>query len=336
VDEMLAGRGVWRSVLDLLTSHSLSSSSSSGASLDSASYSMIGSSGGAGLPGSGSPATGGLAALVLKPSLLGGPEASLLVAQQCIAHGARVIISACFESAVGMAGLAEVAAAVDNMAVAAGMQPAAHGLGTLPWLVETVPGVAGASCQPPTRLLSQSQQQHAFDVVAASADIRRWAASQPQPGAGQQQAGSKSGGAQVTGSNSEAQCTWRQQSISASVATASGVVQVAVHAEVVTPAAISITHRCQSDSHQPDENNTAASSAKSASKARPHQTLVFLHGFLGSAQDWQPLMQAAAAAGHACIALDLPGHGGTSCGSSEVGKRWCDSQSWRSRTSGSH
>lgn len=29
-------------------------------------------------------------------------------------------------------------------------------------------------------------------------------------------------------------------------------------------------------------------------------------------------MQAAAASGHHCIAIDLPGHGGTSCGSSEV------------------
>ena len=40
-------------------------------------------------------------------------------------------------------------------------------------------------------------------------------------------------------------------------------------------------------------------------------TFVFLHGFLGSCEDWVPLMHALSQAGHATLALDLPGHGST-------------------------
>lgn len=39
--------------------------------------------------------------------------------------------------------------------------------------------------------------------------------------------------------------------------------------------------------------------------------ILFLHGFLGTAADWLPVMHATAAAGYECLALDLPGHGGT-------------------------
>eukprot|EP00976_Prorocentrum_cordatum_P082206 1184720-Prorocentrum_minimum.AAC.6 len=39
--------------------------------------------------------------------------------------------------------------------------------------------------------------------------------------------------------------------------------------------------------------------------------LLFLHGFLGAAEDWVPAMAALSRAGFRCVALDLPGHGGT-------------------------
>lgn len=38
--------------------------------------------------------------------------------------------------------------------------------------------------------------------------------------------------------------------------------------------------------------------------------ILFLHGFMGSADDWGPLMQALSLTHH-CLALDLPGHGAT-------------------------
>ncbi|KAK3256955.1 hypothetical protein CYMTET_33939, partial [Cymbomonas tetramitiformis] len=39
--------------------------------------------------------------------------------------------------------------------------------------------------------------------------------------------------------------------------------------------------------------------------------LVFLHGFLGSGDEWGSCMAALSARGFRCVALDLPGHGGT-------------------------
>jgi isochorismate synthase/2-succinyl-5-enolpyruvyl-6-hydroxy-3-cyclohexene-1-carboxylate synthase/2-succinyl-6-hydroxy-2,4-cyclohexadiene-1-carboxylate synthase/O-succinylbenzoate synthase len=39
--------------------------------------------------------------------------------------------------------------------------------------------------------------------------------------------------------------------------------------------------------------------------------VVLLHGFMGSTADWKPMMSALAAAGHPCLAVSLPGHGGT-------------------------
>jgi len=40
-------------------------------------------------------------------------------------------------------------------------------------------------------------------------------------------------------------------------------------------------------------------------------TLVLLHGFSGSANDWRDIAEAVAASGYRSIAVDLPGHGGT-------------------------
>ncbi|KAL8268839.1 hypothetical protein R6Q59_002637 [Mikania micrantha] len=43
---------------------------------------------------------------------------------------------------------------------------------------------------------------------------------------------------------------------------------------------------------------------------RNDNVVVFLHGFLGSSEDWIPVMKAMSASSR-CIALDLPGHGGS-------------------------
>lgn len=47
----------------------------------------------------------------------------------------------------------------------------------------------------------------------------------------------------------------------------------------------------------------------------PTGTVVLLHGFLGSHADWRTQMHGLAALGHTSLALDLPGHGGTSTAS---------------------
>lgn len=38
--------------------------------------------------------------------------------------------------------------------------------------------------------------------------------------------------------------------------------------------------------------------------------VVFLHGFLGTSEDWIPIMKAMSTSSR-CIAFDLPGHGGS-------------------------
>ena len=40
--------------------------------------------------------------------------------------------------------------------------------------------------------------------------------------------------------------------------------------------------------------------------------VVFLHGFLGQAEDWDAVVAGLSAGGQECIAIDLPGHGQTS------------------------
>lgn len=54
-----------------------------------------------------------------------------------------------------------------------------------------------------------------------------------------------------------------------------------------------------------------ASIGPCSSRVPSQRPFVFLHGFLGGSSDWLPVMRALAVAGHRCVALDLPGHGGT-------------------------
>ena len=53
-------------------------------------------------------------------------------------------------------------------------------------------------------------------------------------------------------------------------------------------------------------------------------TFVFLHGFLGSSEDWLPTMGALSSQGHRCVAIDLPGHGLTTCDGPGHGLTTCD------------
>jgi pimeloyl-ACP methyl ester carboxylesterase len=55
----------------------------------------------------------------------------------------------------------------------------------------------------------------------------------------------------------------------------------------------------------------AAAAAAARAHARAPPPFLLLHGFLGEAGDWAALARGLAAAGHRCVALDLPGHGGT-------------------------
>ena len=56
---------------------------------------------------------------------------------------------------------------------------------------------------------------------------------------------------------------------------------------------------------------SGSASACTLAPPRSAARVLFLHGFLGSAQDWAPIA-AALSTTHLCVCLDLPGHGGSS------------------------
>ena len=77
----------------------------------------------------GLPAWKGAAAVVLKPTLLGGIAAALDIAWRAKELGMAAIVSGCFESGVGLAALAELGGAM-------GPEDRAMGLQTYDWLAE--------------------------------------------------------------------------------------------------------------------------------------------------------------------------------------------------------
>jgi o-succinylbenzoate synthase len=74
----------------------------------------------------------GTAALVLKPTLLGGLETAMKFARRAIRSGIKAVVSSSFESSLGLRMLAEFAASLGDLQTA-------HGLDTAGWLaVDTV------------------------------------------------------------------------------------------------------------------------------------------------------------------------------------------------------
>ena len=93
-------------------------------------------------------ASTGAAAVVLKPSAVGGMESAAAAARGAAAAGARAVFSAAFESRTGVAAIAALAQAIDAGAAADCEKkvPTAHGLGTGSFLDETP--LWGTSAQP--------------------------------------------------------------------------------------------------------------------------------------------------------------------------------------------
>jgi isochorismate synthase/2-succinyl-5-enolpyruvyl-6-hydroxy-3-cyclohexene-1-carboxylate synthase/2-succinyl-6-hydroxy-2,4-cyclohexadiene-1-carboxylate synthase/O-succinylbenzoate synthase len=85
----------------------------------------------------------GVAALVIKPAVVGGIERAAVLARWARRRGVAAVISSAFESSVGLASLAALAAAVDASAAAAvgdaaPPPPVAHGLATADWFAADV------------------------------------------------------------------------------------------------------------------------------------------------------------------------------------------------------
>jgi isochorismate synthase/2-succinyl-5-enolpyruvyl-6-hydroxy-3-cyclohexene-1-carboxylate synthase/2-succinyl-6-hydroxy-2,4-cyclohexadiene-1-carboxylate synthase/O-succinylbenzoate synthase len=205
----------------------------------------------------------GVAALVIKPSVVGGIEQAATLARWARRRGVAAVISSAFESSVGLASLSALAAAVDASAAAAAAgdaappPPVAHGLATAEWFAADVTDAPLA----PIRAADAARGM-VLDGGAAAALVT---------------------GAQL-------------RSAAFAAAAPEAVMHERMH-EVVTPSGDRFALRVLT---------------LGAPEQRQPPSVLFLHGFMGAAEDWAPHMAGiAAATGATVAAVDLPGHGGS-------------------------
>eukprot|EP00887_Chlorella_sp_A99_P005642 scaffold1.g5642.t1 len=109
----------------------------------------------------------GLAALVLKPSALGGMERTLNLAAWARQCGMRAMVSSSFESGLGLAQLAQLAAALDVAASVHSGSACAHGLATLDWFAQGLLPAALESSMLAGGAISLAAAQAAVSACAA-------------------------------------------------------------------------------------------------------------------------------------------------------------------------
>lgn len=227
----------------------------------------------------------GVAAVVLKPSVLGGLEATAAVARVAMSRGVRPIISSAFESGIGLNACAHLAAFLDNILIreiravkesspqnddterpnapelpkplilALDEQPSAHGLGTATWFKADVTSPSVASTE---------MREHGMTISLENVHAT---------------AGKMTPLVSDFTSSSE---PWGESRM-IDVETTDGHYDVRVV-------------------------------ESSQTRGDVKKTTVLLHGFMGSSDDWEVVARGLVAAGSArVIALDLPAHGQTKC-----------------------
>jgi pimeloyl-ACP methyl ester carboxylesterase/O-succinylbenzoate synthase len=234
---------------------------------------------------------GDVAAVVLKPSVLGGVSAAWRAARRArLENGvAKVVVSSAFESAAGVALLAHLAAALDADANGdQGGGAVAHGLGTLGWFrADVVPPAFGASSPLPLEPVSNGAA--AADAAAAGMSLAR--ASDVLAAAA----------AAADGGDSLIRRAWEprvsERVMRCAIESSATTYDVRV-VEVLPPALAG-------------SNGSNGNGNGNGAMPLCRRPVVLLHGFLGDAREWLPLARALASAGHPCLALDLPGHGRT-------------------------
>lgn len=227
----------------------------------------------------------GIAALVLKPAVLGGCERTAELAAWARRRGMLCVLSSSFESSLGVAQLAQLAAALDAAAGPAGSTQ--HGLATLSWFAEDLlPPTSGTPqllqpLAPPAGANGSSHRGMGMGISLAASEQVAAGAVALALGLDARQAADA--GPQAWQHASRRRCN---------VQTAFGPYQLFLHE--VLPRDVQI-------------------GGSSGGPATGQQPVLFLHGFLGGAEDWLPLMRALGLQ-RRCVAVDLPGHGGTSTG----------------------
>ncbi|KAK4410396.1 protein PHYLLO, chloroplastic [Sesamum angolense] len=200
----------------------------------------------------------GVAAVVIKPSVIGGFENAALVARWAQQHRKMTIVSAAFESSLGLSSYIQFARYLDlqnaEMQKLMNKEPelcVAHGFGTYKWFKE--------------------------DVMVEPLNIR------------------------YNPSHS---------SIEADAADAGRLLQKCqINSDVIVR---TFTHE-QVREYQlavETEGVSFSTNVLETGESIDGSTMVFLHGFLGAGRDWTPVMKAMSGSTR-CIAVDLPGHGGS-------------------------
>ena len=252
---------------------------------------------------------------------------ALIISHQLVACSSpRVVISSAFESSCGISVLAQLASALDPHRG----PPVAHGLGTLSWFGrDVVPQplqIRGRRVETGSRSGSGSELSYSASVDEASLLLRDLARSHlaqntpsPSPSAPDVFAASHRMASlqiririRISGVDAPLSYTFRGTQLHPSPSAISRrKLQVALrpqHQQHKQPPNCAPTHPAT------DLGPSPAASAPPPPPPAPLTQFVFLHGFLGSCEDWTPLMKAVAEAGHSAVALDLPGHGDTVTG----------------------
>ena len=186
-------------------------------------------------------------------------------------RGLRVVVSSAFESAFGLAQLAQLAAAADGLerpasggGLHARVQTLAHGLGTADWFESDVSDSLRkqlTAAQLDVETLATASKAFVSDAVAPATSVTCW--------------------------KHPAAAVRRTVRIAQAVASGGPV----AYDFAVTDLAGDV-HAAVAD-------------------AATSPPVVFLHGFLGASDDWLPVMAALSTTGRRCLAIDLPAHGDT-------------------------
>uniref|UniRef100_A0A7N0VBE5 Mandelate racemase/muconate lactonizing enzyme C-terminal domain-containing protein n=2 Tax=Kalanchoe fedtschenkoi TaxID=63787 RepID=A0A7N0VBE5_KALFE len=200
----------------------------------------------------------GIAAVVIKPSVVGGFENASLIAQWAQWQGKIAVISSAFESSVGLAAFVQFSSYINSQDVdilrvknKETNSSVAHGLGTYKWLKE--------------------------DITSQTLNINR----KPDTGI-------------VEAYVADADELLKTLQINKSVILRS-FNEMPVH-----------TYQLNLDSAY----LSCSVKVQEIGPAASNNVLIFLHGFLGTSDDWIDIMKVISGSAR-CISLDIPGHGRT-------------------------
>jgi isochorismate synthase/2-succinyl-5-enolpyruvyl-6-hydroxy-3-cyclohexene-1-carboxylate synthase/2-succinyl-6-hydroxy-2,4-cyclohexadiene-1-carboxylate synthase/O-succinylbenzoate synthase len=230
----------------------------------------------------------GVAALVLKPAVLGGFERAAELAAWAEQRGMLAVVSSCFESSLGIAQLGQLAAALDTAAPAASsseLAGTAHGLATLRWLAEDLLPAAGQEMQGPggSTGSSMSMSMAACDAAVSAAVMLALGLDKQQHQQQQQQQ--------------------QQQQLKGAAGAAHSVPQPRFNGGLMR-------RRSSVAAAGGSYDFSLLEAAPGRADGSEQPPMLLLHGFMGGADDWAPLMPALGLQ-RRCLAIDLPGHGST-------------------------